>query len=76
MPPSLALSSSASLGYVVDGQLHLFVVADIRLRDQVFDLAHTDPRPDTQLAIISFEMLARSLRRPSQSISSWRRSST
>ncbi|MGA3238185.1 MAG: hypothetical protein ABSG03_17985 [Bryobacteraceae bacterium] len=43
-------------GYVVDGQLHLFVVADIGLRDQVFDLARTNPRQDAQLAIIAFEL--------------------
>jgi hypothetical protein len=52
----LHLQALQHYGYVVDGQLHLFVVADIGLRDQVFDLARTNPRQDAQLAIIAFEL--------------------
>jgi hypothetical protein len=43
-------------GYVVDGQLHLFVVADIGLGNQVFDLARANPRQGAQLSHIPSEL--------------------
>jgi hypothetical protein len=55
-PRHLYLQALQRYGDVVDGQLHLFMVANIGLCDQFLDFARTDLCQDTQLAIIPFDV--------------------